>query len=892
MSGGPAAWAGEPVPALEALEASSRDRVEAEIDAHVSSDLSEVRVEVRELYFPAKNLDEIPIVLAADRYRSPGALRPSEVRELFPGELSSGGFEALEIRVDGIECKPRFEPLPGGARLALCGGVVGAGDSIEVRISARLRVPERYGAFGRVGRALTLGAGWYPYVARPEVGPPRGLHRVRIDAPAELSAVVRSRYFPAVATPGEERRRFSSEERDAAQVPLLLRPATARVVSIAGGRARFLTGPGSAVQTRAEPPVLVREVRAALVDALRFLGEEGLGLPASSEPVVVIEAPLRHDLSQAIDGAVLISDHAFRVPDFQRFHRFHRFPLLREVFGVLVARWLRERPATAAELGLTADAIGAWLLDRYIASRFGRAEDAFDVLGIVSFIPSIDSMLYAPDLPFVASYFRVINEDDPLRPDLIAFPAPLPRGKVIHEKLADRLGHLRTERVMKAMLAGAPMGSAIADAFSDAGVARRFLEAWLRPYPSLQYRLASWSSAPAPERCSGCFEARVEIERRGDAASEPIGVRLLDAEGVERIVVATATDAARRTVTATLAAPLDRVELDPFGRLAEAPSEDDPSPRFDNRSSPAWKILLNSFNFVVSATEGQVDTAIDVGIQRRYDPRWGFALRADWAQEAVGFTTRASYAFGPPVTAARLSHALGLAVTGEYLRPGFAGTDTGGPALTVSGSYGFDNRESLWAPESGAAVRLSLAYAHAFASLEGTGLSKDTLSFSLRGLGQWMLGARHQLSLKATVGAYLFGEPREQLRFSLGGRGSVRGYAFDAELGLARGVLSAEWLHPLLPKLELDGFRLAWVTGLDGALFGDLGVIGQDVEEALRGPVFADVGYGLRFYIEYGGVRPGVLAVEVALPLVRARGGVELGPPALYIAVAQSFTGI
>ena len=49
------------------------------------------------------------------------------------------------------------------------------------------------------------------------------------------------------------------------------------------------------------------------------------------------------------------------------------------------------------------------------------------------------------------------------------------------------------------------------------------------------------------------------------------------------------------------------------------------------------------------------------------------------------------------------------------------------------------------------------------------------------------------------------------------------------------------------------------------------------------------MGYGLRFYIEYFGVRPGVMAIDVALPLVRARGATELGPPALYIAFTQSF---
>jgi hypothetical protein len=861
------------------------DRADLEIEASVKDDLGAIDLSVKERFVPGEALSAIPIVLPADRYRSPPPISPSEVRELYPVGFDRGRFKNVRVAIGGIECRAKKERLPDRARRLVCPYSAPAGQVIEVEISAELEVPERYGPFGRVGKEVTLGAGWYPHVAR-DLGPPRGAHRVRLSAPSELTIAIGETHFPSIGEAG--RRTVEARIEDAAQVPLLLRPASARVVSIASGLARYLVGPGSVVQSDPREDLRIREVLSGIEDGLRFLQEEGIALPEKARPLILARAPLRHDLAQRAEGIVLVSDHAFRMPDVTRFLRFHRFPILREIFGELVARQLSD-----PDRALAADAIASWLLDRYVASRFGRAEDAFDVLGIVSFIPSIDSMLYAPDLPFVTAYFRVIREEDPNRPNLVSFPSPHPRGKLVYEKLVDRFGLERSGEVMRSTIDGLPFLESVRRSFEDERDAERFLAAWLGPYPNLQYRLVEHGSRPSPESCSGCWLATIVIERTGEVASEPIEVRLTDRTGAARIAVASATTAARRTLTATLSAELDLVELDPRGRLAETPSDAVPSPRYDNRSSHPWKVLLNNFNIVVAASEGAVDTAIDIGIQRRYDVHWSYAFRADYAQDAFGLSTRGSYAFGPRSTAARLSHFVGLGLAGEILRAGFAGSVSGGTALGISASYGYDDRRSLWAPETGTAVRLSAGYQRVFgADLSSTETTDESLSLSARAVQQWRIGLRHQIAVRASVSGYAFGKPRKQLLFALGGRSNIRGYAFDAELGRVRAVASAEWLHPLLPELETNGFYITWVSGIDGALFGDVGLIGDDLAEARAGPLFSDVGYGLRLYIDYFGVRPGVLALDFAFPLVRARGAAELGPPAIYIAFAQSFLGL
>jgi hypothetical protein len=299
--------------------------------------------------------------------------------------------------------------------------------------------------------------------------------------------------------------------------------------------------------------------------------------------------------------------------------------------------------------------------------------------------------------------------------------------------------------------------------------------------------------------------------------------------------------------------------------------------------------LLNNFNVLFAATEGALETAVDLGLARRHDAHWGFGLRAEYAAEAVSLALRASRSFGERVTSARLGHAVSASVEGAYLRPGFAAAEEGGAALLLGLGYGYDDRPSLWAPQSGTAVRVGLGYQRLIGTLTDPAVTPDSLSASVRGVRQWRLGLRHQLSLRASASAYVLGQPQAQLLFPLGGRTQVRGYAQGAELARVRGVLSAEWLHPLLPELDVNFFWLAWVSGIDGALFGDVALAGDDVVDAVGGPVFGDVGYGLRLYIDYFGVRPGVLAVEAAVPLVRARGATELGPPAVYITFSPSF---
>ncbi len=846
------------------------------VKAQISNDLRELQIEVQGSYRLSSPLREALIFLPADRYRKPpDPVPPAAERSLFQRGFDPGGFSGTTVWINGARCAPKVRALSDGATALQCPGDWRG--SVSIRVTTKLRVPRRYGPFGQVNGTLTLGGGWYPYFARPDSEPPKGPTEVRVLIPADRAAAL----GPEYRLPGPQGY-ILARLQSANIVPLAVRPAHVSVRGDPQGYFRFVAR--RALDDDDKERHL--EVRRTLADALRFLVEEKLPLP--ERPLYVVEAPLRHNLARATNHLVLLSDRAFRLLPIQRAYRFHRFPVLRELFTTY---WLR-RLAGAPLAHLQADALGAWMVDRYVASRFGQAENAFDILQLWSFIPAVDSLLYAPQLPFVGAFFRLIQEDDPLRPNLIDFPHPSPRGKILYEKLLDRLQTARTDAIFQRVAKGRPLIEMIEEALPADH--ERFLSTWLGDYPKVQYRLSQYSSRPGrPGECKGrCFVAIVQIERVGEAIKEPLQVRLVDDDDGERTVWSTATAAALRTVTATLGAPLSLVVVDPFGRVAEAPTSDNPSPRFDNRSSPRWRVLLNNFNILLSATAGNIDTAIDLGWSRVRDLSWRFAARASYAPDSLALSTRAIYGFGAANTPNQLSQWIGLVAAGEYLRPGFAGAEEGAFAASSTLFYGYDNRRTAWAPEPGTALRAALSYSHVFGALgeQEAEATTDALALTVRALRSFRFNAAHQVSLRASLGGYIVGTPRRQLLYNLGGRRNVRGYNVGDVQGRARGIVSAEWVHSLAAQMNTNAAYLVWLTGIDGALYADAALISPGFESFFKGPVYGDVGYGLRLYIDYFGVRPGVMAIDVAFPLVdRETGRFRFGPPAVYIDFAQSF---
>lgn len=851
------------------------------VEAHVADDLATVAI-VTDAVVDASGV--VHVFFEAERYRAmPEDLLPTAETELYAGAFEPGGFEDVRIEVDGRVCFDGAWP-PGGADGTSAAGAQRGPDGeiaipcaatgrVRVRTTATLVVPDRYGPFSRHHRQLTLGGGWYPHVATPGAPGPLVDLTLVLDAPAGFHVIAGDRWAE-----GEGVRRKLTLTQRRRQMPLVLLPPNAGRRPLANGRVHF----ASRLAHRGLPEFERRaeQLDLALTELFDFMTARGWPTPTDDAPLLLVEAPLRHDLARATDGHVLVSDRAFRLTPVERFYRFHRYPILREVLHADVAARLASADPLAV---VAADAVAAWRVDALVKHQLEAREEIFDVLSLWSFIPAVDSMLYAPQFPFVGAYFRLIRETDPLRANLLDAPSPHPRGKLLYEKLLDRVGPHETDIAMEAIGQGTDVVAALRVALCDD--TDTFLATWLGPYPSVQYRITEYGSS-----CTNGCTASVTVERTGDAIAEPVELRLIDDDDGERLVRVKTSTAALRTVTATLAAPLSEVILDPNGRLAEAPTAEVPSPKLDNRTHPRWRFLLNNFNILYSPTAGNIDTALDIGFSRVRDVRWRFAARASYAPDAVSLSGRAVYYFGAPLTPDRLSQWIGIVGAGEYLLPNFAGETESAFAASGALFYGWDTRRTAWVAEGGEAIRASIAYDRVIGDLaDAPDVTPDAISVSLRGLKAWRFDAAHQLSLRGSLGAFVVGTPRPQLRYALGGRNNVRGYVVDDDVGRLRAIASAEWLHPILWDVDDNVVELLWATKLDGAFFADVAWLGDDLDELGDRPFRADVGYGFRIYLDYFGVRPGVMAVDIAFPLVDDAGRIRVGPPAVYLDFAQSF---
>jgi hypothetical protein len=114
-------------------------------------------------------------------------------------------------------------------------------------------------------------------------------------------------------------------------------------------------------------------------------------------------------------------------------------------------------------------------------------------------------------------------------------------------------------------------------------------------------------------------------------------------------------------------------------------------------------------------------------------------------------------------------------------------------------------------------------------------------------------------------------------------------------------LFSAEYRHLLLKEIDVN-LWLFLIRDLQGALFTDAGRVTDTVQELAErtalgtstrttfGDLFdvtqysSDFGYGIRLLVDYLGVNPGILRLDVAKSISEWSQGVRF-----YFAVAQSF---
>jgi hypothetical protein len=853
------------------------------------------------LWWPATRIETVP-----------SAVDERNWRWVFPGEADRGAARLISVEVAGIDVTHRVEerPVPDFSDVAGSDLLVplpaGAGE-VTVRLRGQLTLPERFGRLGGVDDARYLLSPWYPILV-DEAGHHRfvAVHEVVVDGPGAFELVVggtrcrpgrpcrvRGAYAPVAVAP-----RFRERQRRVG-------PTVLRVYSADG----FYD----------PPPPDARGLDAlddlVAIDQVGLLEEALGGVPATLTAVGervpgrvdVLVFPSRTELAATAPGVVLVSDRIFQVFPFDVVRAFHERRFRRAVFRQAVAPEV-DRVEALRDRAWVADLRAQVLADLDQARREGSAKSPEELLSFAAFHPSVDNLLYARQVPFLDVYFDQGTGADPFRedPDQARHPRPRARkllgdvrlgmeadareessgvpprdepqdvpaageGAVPAAPSADggaggaggeRAGGQAYGRFVAAVARGERPVRGVLSALSPATGAA--LDDWLRPRP-VNYRLGAVESEALP---AGGYRHQVEVLRDGDPSPEPVAVRLTDQEGNAARAVFRAPGH-RGRVTLSTPAPVDRVVIDPEGHAEQDPELTGGHPRDDDATSwPLRPPLLQSFGLSFSAADQTVQGFVTFALRRLYDLESIWQLTLFVEPGSQGGVARYIRGIGPK----RHGNArVGFASVGldlSRLEEGFAGAEQGGWRFGLNAGAGVDRRVFLFDPRQGVN-----------ASIGGRvgGVQRDdgelvwTGALTGRAGVTLGLGYRTALFLVGEAG-WTFGDPLETELQRIGGLFGLRGYQIGDVVGEGRLAGIAELRYTLLTDLALNALHLAWVRELQVALFAGGGGLFQPTRGDAELFGLADVGLGFRWHVEYGGVQPGVVAIDLAWPLADVPG--------------------
>ncbi len=743
-----------------------------------------------------------------------------------------------------------------------------AGETVSLRFATR--VPRRNGTFGERDGVFYMLGGWHPAFADADAPVAATTIELHVTSPKDTVGFVGETPF------GARSRRRTDGVMQARFVPWLVAGSATVKVRDAG----VMITPEAA--PHGEMPYDLRDVSAELDTlAARTLAEtletgaqwaDSQSLPR--KPLIVVIAPLREKLVEKFDGGLAVSNRAFHVAAILQ--RLHRLAIWRAQLGTYALSKARsaETGIDALPPELVADTVGVIMRDALARSLYSTNEYAAQMFEHVAIIPEIDSLIFAPQVAFADAYYEAIDETPVVADHLDDFDTTMPRGKLIATKLVDRIGDAGALALVLAYLPSTSTFLSVVRAGAGDEVVAGLRE-WLGPIPKLDYVLGEVETTPVG--------TRVHVEARGpdaDKVHEPITVRLRFPKK-HRLE---ATRLGPGELFFPGATPPKLVEVDPFERTVQLAAQPGETTRYNDRSSPRWRFLLNDITGIFAITNSQVSANADFALRRIHDLRYAFGFTASYAPESVGLGASAIYKFGKAVTPLQLADRVGLGLGYNRLRGNFDNA-TPGDLLSLSLGYSHDDRLNPYFSFEGAGWSLSSGVAY---GRDDAGVDYVFGQLGAGVLQIWQLGLAHAL-VGRLRGDILLGDAPKQSELRLGGRyRGGRGYEVNEARGTKRITASAEYRHILEADMRSDWLRLFTFTRVEGAFFGDVVVLPVERDGCNRS-VFTDVGYSVRFIGDVFNLYTSSLGLDFGFPLNRCPDERDRFPVTIYASFLQSF---
>ena len=855
---------------LVAISASASEAERYTIDARIDASSGSIDASIAIDVSVGPEEDAIRLWLYADRLAvSPSSMDERSWRWIYPGEVDQGGIALTSVAIDGHAADLTITSEPVGERRgrdfagsdALVAIAPGGARTVHLTFEMHLDVPDRFGRLGRDGHTISLAAPWYPLVIDGDAWEhdvPQSLHAV------VTNGVIRTRLAGGTTIDTSETTSF---------VPALVVAGAIheRTVDVNGHRLTYV----SSDPIYTPPPASARGLEGLAditgIDRVRLISEayadvtttaSWLGLPIPDE-LVVLAVHSRTELAASAPNVALVSDRIFEIFPLDVVQEFHRRAVRRALFATIL------QPLSAAheddvDHGWVDDLRSAALVDLDELRRNNNAQTPQQLLQLFAFHPAVDQLLYAPQISFEDSYFGAVDEPDRFRDDPVRARFPNTRGRRLLECVRDVLDEQSMERFVAMLARGR---RSIREALERVGVdVEARLPEWLR-YATLETNYAL--GAIHTERTDTGFRTTVEVLRQGDERPEPVEVQVEDGAGNR---VSAFWDGRGERGTVVIDTPADRssVTIDPQQRLPQSATVADGHPRQDDATNAPWRPpIFTAFSLTLLASQGDINGLIDVALRQRYDLEHTVALRLSRTGARTGGRIFYIQGLGPKAHTNRRIGSFGGGIGFNYVSPNFGGSgNQGGYELSLQVSGGVDTRRFLYDPRDAFLLQ---------AALQAGGVFRDDGNFGVNARGSliaaWIVPVGLLNTFVFAGGAGFTANPILLAdRQAIGGQYALRAFANDELLG--NGAVYGVIEHRVTVASDLNlnvlwgvfarELQLVWWVG-GGAVFDTIDRRGMqhDVHGAF------EAGGGIRVHYEYGGIAPGVLAIDIGAPISR-----------------------
>ena len=825
-----------------------------------------------------KSLAEIYLLLYPNSLKKKSIyLNDVNFKWMFPDNFDAASMDIKSIKVGDSDLKFNFvnskDYLPKTLVKVKLQEALDVDKSVTLKIIYTVKIPKKFGPFGRYRKRMLLNGGSYPYLPMFskskgwifDSNPPKASFKAKIKTKKPL--LINGKLY----NPRDDEVMFEIEQD---YLSVLYRP---------GIQSETFGHEDSKIKTylfKGER-LLKKEINLDIQSFLEFVNsqEELSKIPFK---INIAQAYLRDRLIQPADGVLYISDRLYKVLPALR--NYHSVEVIRGLFNLLIRNIVRKKES-ASNYDWVTNTVAWHYTEKYIKDYHAKVKrDARElkIVRVFSFLPQLDQVIHAPQFSFTSIFYNKIYAYDIFRTDILDYNNKLSSKRVVFEKIKDKYSQLEAFPMFyKSYLSNEiPFIDFTEQTF---GKALQLFDVWLGNYPRVNYELKDVIRKKEKDGYTNTVllgkQSSVEID-------ELVEIYFEEWKGQKHLVKW--DPSLKNELVLKTKERLKAVHIDPRNRLIE-------TRKGDNRTPALYKWVFTSLIFGLDVTGFSPDISFSTQFRKLYGSYNRYNLSGYRSVASYGIGLGYTRLFGRLLDSLRFSHGLALSyrldgVNNDFRVAVFTPEDpvlnskeviinTSGYSTSLLFQYFFGSQYSYTNPKVG--MGMTLFFELATSKLGG---DYDFYKAGVSSAGVIPFDQNNLLAWRVLFGVSGKDGIPSQRQYYLGGMNYMKGFPSGeiSRVGRNRLLLQAEYRVYLIKDIDINIFSLIRVRDIMGVFFADAGRVSGTITEYAENKAIgkyyslnplhllnfkrydADFGCGIRFFYDMLGVRETIIGFDVA----------------------------